>query len=113
MARDLLQSDKAWYEFRQFGTVPIPASNWGIDLETTFDWVTIAVFCALVVLFLHRSGRNEEPKDTILQYAPPAIGCAVANYVGNHGQEPLATVIVVAVVIYVVLVLKPFGGVKL
>jgi hypothetical protein len=90
----------------------VAASNWGIDLETTFDWVTVAVFCALVVLFLHRSVK-EEPKDTILQYMPPAIGCAVANYVGNHGQEPLATVIVVAVVIYIVLVLKPFGGVKL
>jgi hypothetical protein len=91
---------------------PTPTSNRGIDLETTFDWVTVAVFCALVVLFLHRSMRHEEPKDTILQYMPPAVGCAVANYFGNHDQEPLATVIVVGVVIYIVLVLKPFGGIK-
>lgn len=82
-------------------------------METTFDWVTVAVFCALVVLFLHRSVREADPGDTIYHYMPPAVGCAVANYVGNHGQEPLATVIVVGVVIYIVLVLKPFGGIKL
>jgi len=61
----------------------------------------------MVVLFLHRS-TQDEPKDTLIQYLPPAVGCAIANYVGNHGQGPLSAAIVVAVLAYIVLVLKPF-----
>ena len=81
-------------------------------METVYDWITIAVFGGLVVLFLHRSMQESEPQDTIYHYLPPAIGCALANYVGNHGQGPLSAAIIVAVLAYVVLVLKPFGGLK-
>ena len=80
-------------------------------METIYDWITVAIFGGLVVLFLHRS-TSDEPKDHILQYMPPAIGCALANYVGNHDQGPLSALIVVVVLVYIVLVLKPFGGVK-
>ncbi|MBS0332323.1 MAG: hypothetical protein JSS35_06115, partial [Proteobacteria bacterium] len=78
-------------------------------METVYDWITIALFGALVVLFLHRSVVETEHKDTIYHYLPPAIGCAFANYVGNHGQGPLSALIVVVVLVYVVLVLRPFG----
>ena len=81
-------------------------------METVYDWITVAIFGGLVVLFLHRSVQPGEPQDHILQYLPPAIGCAIANYVGNHGQGPLSALIVVAVLAYVVLILKPFGGLK-
>ena len=82
-------------------------------METVYDWITVAIFGGLVVLFLHRSVGEQEPNDTILHYLPPAVGCAIANYVGNHGQGPISALIVVAVLIYIVLVLKPFGGLKL
>ena len=78
-------------------------------METVYDWITVAIFGGMVVLFLHRSTQDEPPKDTILQYLPPAVGCAFANYVGNHGQGPLSALIVVAVLIYIALVLKPFN----
>lgn len=78
-------------------------------METVYDWITIAIFGGLVVLFLHRSVSEREPQDTIYHYLPPAVGCAFANYVGNHGQGPLSAAIVVAVLAYIVLVLKPFG----
>ncbi|WP_293908111.1 XrtV sorting system accessory protein [Phenylobacterium sp.] len=78
-------------------------------METVYDWITVAIFGALVVLFLHRSVQPAEPQDTILHYLPPAIGCAVANYLGNHGQGLISFLIVLAVVVYVALVLKPFG----
>jgi hypothetical protein len=81
-------------------------------VETVYDWITIAVFGGLVVLFLHRSMQESEPQDTIYHYLPPAIGCAIANYAGNHGEGPLSAVIVVAVLAYVVIILKPFGGLK-
>jgi len=81
-------------------------------LETIYDWMTVAIFGGLVVLFLHRSVGDEEPSDSILHYMPPALGCAVANYVGNQGQGPLSALIVVGVLVYIALVLKPFGGLK-
>ena len=78
-------------------------------METVYDWITVAIFGALVVLFLHRSVQPGEPQDTILHYLPPSVGCAVANYVGNEGYGLFSFLIVVAVLIYVALVLKPFG----
>ena len=82
-------------------------------METVYDWITVAIFGGLVVLFLHRSVQPGEPQDHILQYLPPAIGCAIANYVGNHVDPPFGGVasflIVVAVLVYIVIVLKPFG----
>lgn len=80
-------------------------------METVYDWITVAIFGGLVVLFLHRSVQPGEPQDHILQYLPPAIGCAIANWVGNPPQDQglLSFLIVLAVLIYVVIVLKPFG----
>jgi hypothetical protein len=81
-------------------------------LETVYDWITVAIFGGLVVLFLQRSMAEGEPQDTILHYLPPAIGCAVANYVGNEGYGPLSALIVVGVLAYIWFVLKPFQGLK-
>ena len=77
-------------------------------METVYDWMSVAIFGGLVVLFLHRSISETEPKDTILHYLPPSVGCAAANYVGNQGQGVLSAVIVVGVLAYIALVLKPF-----
>jgi hypothetical protein len=81
-------------------------------VETVYDWITVAIFGGLVVLFLHRSMAETEPQDTIYHYIPPAVGCALANYVGNHGQGVVSALIVVAVLAYIVLVLKPFDMLK-
>jgi hypothetical protein len=78
-------------------------------VETVYDWITVAIFGGLVVLFLHRSVQPGEPQDHILQYLPPAVGCAIANYLGNHDQGLISYLVVVAVLVYIVLVLKPFG----
>ena len=77
-------------------------------METVYDWVTVAIFGGLVVLFLHRSTTDEPPKDSLIQYLPPCVGCAFANYVGNEGQGTLSFLIVLAVLAYIALVLKPF-----
>ena len=61
-------------------------------MQTIYDWVTVAIFGALIVLFLHRSTAQEEPKDNIYQYLPACIGCALANYVGNEGYGAAAFV---------------------
>lgn len=76
-------------------------------METVYDWVTVATFCGLAVLFLQRSSEDQ-PKDKITHYIPPAVGCALSNYVGNEGYAVPAVTILVGVLAYTYFVLKPF-----
>ena len=84
-------------------------------METPYDWITIAIFAGLIVIFLQRSVGDAEPQDSILSYLPPAIGCAVSNYLGNKGYEDgdvlyhaLGVLGIIAVLVYCYVVLKPF-----
>jgi uncharacterized membrane protein YeaQ/YmgE (transglycosylase-associated protein family) len=77
-------------------------------MSTIFDWVTMAIFGAMVVLFLQRSMGPTRASDTILHYFPPALGCAIANYLGNEGQPVPAIALIIAVVGYIIFILKPF-----
>lgn len=77
-------------------------------METIYDWVTIAIFAGLIVLFLQRS-TEEVPSDRVIDYLPPALGCAVGNYLGNEGQTLLAILVIAAVPIYIWFVLKPLA----
>jgi hypothetical protein len=74
-------------------------------VETFWDWFTVFCFAGLVTLMLQRS--TEYPRDKLWQYAPPGVGLAVANYVGNEGIHWLAVLIVAGVGAYVMKVLKP------
>lgn len=74
-------------------------------METAWDWITVIIFAGLATLLLQRS-MEEEPRDKLWQYGPPAAGCAIANYLGNHEQPVLASVTVVAVLAYILIVLK-------
>lgn len=77
-------------------------------METIYDWVSVAIFAALVVIFLQRSASPEPTSDTIWHYLPPAAGCAGANYLGNEGNDLAAIGLLAAVVAYTIMVLKPF-----
>lgn len=84
-------------------------------METPYDWVTIAIFAGLIVIFLQRSVGEGEPQDSIWSYLPPSIGCAVSNWFGNEAWEngsalyhAIAVLGIVAVLVYSYVVLKPF-----
>ena len=78
-------------------------------METVWDWATVFVFAGLVTLMLQRS-MMEEPPDSLWHYAPPAIGCAVVNYIGNEGYDIVAAAGLVAIAVYIFKVLKvPLG----
>lgn len=88
-------------------------------METPYDWITMAIFAGLILIFLQRSTSEGEPRDSIWHYAPPAIGCAVANYIGNDkhgtiadtlgsaGHHAVAALLIVAVLAYIYYVLQP------
>ena len=77
-------------------------------METVYDWITVAIFAGLIVLFLQRS-TAEVPVDSMIQYLPPALGCALGNYLGNEGHPILAMLVIATIPIYVWIVLKPFS----
>lgn len=78
-------------------------------METIYDWATLGIFAGLIVLFLQRSTSAEPPQDSIWHYLPPAAGCGIANYLGNEGYDWAAIAVIVAVLGYIWVVLKPFG----
>jgi hypothetical protein len=84
-------------------------------METIYDWVTVAIFAGLIVIFLQRSVGDGEPQDSILSYLPPSIGCAVSNWFGNEGlkdgntaYQVIGALGIVAVLAYTYYVIKPF-----
>jgi hypothetical protein len=77
-------------------------------MNSIYDWVTMLIFGGLVVLFLQRSAGPTSPSDKIYHYLPPALGCAVANYLGNHDQRAAAIALIITVVGYVLFFMKPF-----
>lgn len=80
-------------------------------METIYDWVTVAIFAGLIVLFLQRSSADE-PVDSIWSYLGAGVGCAVANYIGNEGNDIVAVITIIATIAFIVIVLKPisWGG---
>lgn len=82
-------------------------------METPYDWITVAIFAGLVVIFLQRSVGDHE-QDSILSYAPAALGCAVCNWLGNEGYDGqgafyhiAAVAGLAALLAYIWLVIKP------
>ena len=74
-------------------------------METFWDWITVFAFAGIATLLLQRSAEDE-PRDELWQYAPPAVGCAIVNYVGNEGYDAIAAVLFGFVIAYVIKVLK-------
>lgn len=77
-------------------------------METVYDWITVAIFAGLIVLFLQRS-TAEVQVDRITDYLPPALCCALGNYLGNNGYVIPAVLVIATIPIYVWKVLKPLG----
>jgi len=79
-------------------------------MDTPYDWITVIIFAGLIVLFLQRSTSDEAPSqnDSIILYLGAGLGCAVANYLGNHGYPWLAVPLILATVVYILYWLKPF-----
>ena len=79
-------------------------------MDTVYDWLSLAIFAALIVLFLQRSTSEHREKDvSLLYYLGAGIGCAVANYVGNKGHDIVAVAILMGTLAFIAFFLKPFN----
>jgi hypothetical protein len=81
-------------------------------VNTVFDWITVAIFCGLVVLFLQRTMEPLPFRDRMIHYLPPVAGCAGANYLGNAGAALPAILLIAATIGYLAMVLKPFTAAR-
>lgn len=78
-------------------------------METIYDWVSLAIFAGLIVLFLQRSTGDRAEKDaSLFHYLGAGVGCAAANYFGNKGQDIIAVALIAATVAFIAYFLKPF-----
>ena len=77
-------------------------------METVYDWLTVAVFGFLVILFLHRSVDVDDPKDHLWQYLLAGVGCAFTNWLGNEGYDILALGVFLVTLAYIYYALRPF-----
>ncbi len=79
-------------------------------MDSIYDWLSLAIFAGLVVLFLQRStGESAENDVSLLYYLGAGVGCAAANYAGNHGQDIVAIVLLIATAGFIIYFIKPFG----
>ena len=76
-------------------------------MTTVYDWLTVAIFAALAIVYLQRSVGPRPVHDTMWKYLPPAAACVAANQVGNAGWSLVAAVLMVAAMAYVWFVIRP------
>lgn len=81
-------------------------------MKTIFDWLTVAIFAGLAVVYLQRSAGARPAHDAVWKYLPPAIACMAANEVGNAGWSLAATTVMVAALAYIWFVIRPLDRVQ-
>lgn len=88
--------------------------NESTPLSTIYDWLTVAIFAGLIVLFLQRS-MQDAPTDKLWHYLVASAGCAVTNYLGNQAIETgdilfhvAAAAVIVATGAFIFYFIRPF-----
>jgi hypothetical protein len=77
-------------------------------MTTIYDWLSLAIFAGLIVLFLQRSTSERSSEDvSLLYYLAAGVGCAAANYFGNNHQDVIAIALIVATLAFILIYLKP------
>ena len=94
--------------------ITLPDCNESTALSTIYDWLTVAIFAGLIVLFLQRS-MQEAPTDKLWHYMVASAGCALTNYFGNEAitsgetyMHLIAIAVIVATGAFVVYFIRPF-----
>ena len=77
-------------------------------MSSIYDWVSLGIFAGIIVLFLHRATAERAEDDvSLIYYLVPAAGCAIGDYLGNHGEGLLGALMFAAAIAFVFFYLKP------
>ncbi len=81
-------------------------------METVYDWLSVALFATLIVIFVHRatSEDDEEADQPFWPYLLGGVGCAVGNYFGNEGMMPLAILFLGGTALFIFYYIRPLQG---
>lgn len=77
-------------------------------MRTVFDWISVILFCAIALTLLHRS-MHPPFTDRIVMYIPPALGCALGNWLGNEGYLAPAIITLIGSAAYYQYVIRPLN----
>ena len=77
-------------------------------MKTPYDFITVAIFAVIALVYLQRSLAPPPRNDHTFQYVLCALGCAGANWLGNEGHDALAIPLILATAGYFLVALKPF-----
>ena len=77
-------------------------------MKSLYDLVSLIIFAGIAVLFLQRSASAEPDTTSLWKYAVAAIGCAVADVLGNNGQMIPSIIVFIALAVFSVFMLRPF-----
>jgi hypothetical protein len=69
-------------------------------METAYDWVTMFIFAGLVTRFLQQSAGDDNEDASLWHYLLAAVGCALANWLGNEGWHIPAVLTIGLVLAY-------------
>jgi hypothetical protein len=75
-------------------------------MTTFYDWLTVGLFAALIVLFLQRSS-GEDRGDKLRDYLIAGAGCAAINQIGNNGMHVVAVASLAVLLFFIHVTLKP------
>jgi len=77
-------------------------------MSSIYDWISLAIFAGIIVLFLHRATAEPANEDvSLFYYLVPAVGCAVGDYLGNHGEALWGVLMLAAAIAFIIFYLKP------
>ena len=77
-------------------------------MKSLYDLVSLILFAGIAVLFLQRSASEERDGTALWKYLVAAVGCAVADVLGNNGYMIASIAMFVALVVFSVVMLRPF-----
>ena len=77
-------------------------------MKSIHDLLSLCLFAGLAILFLQRSASPKPDPVALWRYAVAGVGCAAADILGNHGQPIAGGVLLAAVVVFSLVMLKPF-----
>lgn len=70
-------------------------------MKTVYDWVTVLIFAGLVTHFLQQSADRGRGAAPLWQYALAVVGCALADWLGNGGQNIAASATILVTLCFI------------